>query len=157
VDRLDTWLNAQRGWRRLLLMIATWYGSTLVLCRGVWGLSTSEFTLPTLDAIVIAVIAVPGTVCIGLALAANYARSTRNARRKKGQPPFFMWRMTVAQWLLSFALLTTVFIPLYSHHKTVFALQMISLAGFYLLILEIRRYTDRFTRPRADYLPQSMI
>jgi hypothetical protein len=157
VDRLDTWLNAQRGWRRLLLMIATWYGSTLVLCCGVWGLSTSEFTLPTLDAIVIAVVAIPGTVCIGLALAANYARRTRSPRRKKGQPPFLMWRTAVGVWLLSFELLITVFMPLHWRHKPVFVLAMIFLGAYFLLLVETLRYTDRFTGPRADYLPKNMI
>jgi hypothetical protein len=157
VDRLDTWLNAQRGWRRLLLMIATWYGSTLCLCCGVWGLSTSEFTLPTLDAIVIAVLAIPGAVCIGLVMVANYARHTRSPRRKKGQPPFLMWRTTVGVWLLSFELLITVFMPLHWRHKPVFVLAMILLAGYLLLLVETRRYTDRFTRPRGDYLPENMI
>jgi hypothetical protein len=157
VDRLDTWLNAQRGWRRLLLMIATWYGSTLCLCGGVWGLSTSEFTLPTLDAIVIAVVAVPGTVCIGLALAANYARRTRSPKRKKGQPPFLMWRTAVGIWLLTFGLLITIFMPSHWRHKPVLVLAVIFLGGYFLLLVETIRYTDRFTQPRVDYLPKNMI
>ena len=141
----------------VLVMIATWYGSTLVLCRSVWGLSTSEFTLPTLDAIVIAVVAIPGAVCIGLDLAANYARQTRNPKRKKGQPPFFMWRTAVGMWLLTFGLLITVFMPPHWRHKPGFVLAMIFLGGYFLLLIETLRYTDRFTQPRADYLPQNMI
>jgi hypothetical protein len=157
VDRLDTWLNAQRGWRRLLLMIATWYGSTLVLGCSVWDLSTSEFPLTILDAVVIAVVALPGTVCIGLAQSANYARSTRNPKRKKGQPPFLMWRTAVGMWLLTFGLLITVFMPPHWRHKPVFVLAVIFLGGYFLLVLETLRYTHRFTQPRADYLPQKMI
>lgn len=157
MDRLDTWLNAQRGWRRLLLMIATWYASTLLLCSSVWMLSTSEFTLPTFDAIVIAVLAIPGAVFIGLALAANYARHTRSPKRKKGQPPFLMWRTTVGLWLLTSELLITLFIPHHGHHKSLFVLDMILLGGYLLLMAETRRYADRFTRPREDYLPKNMI
>ena len=129
MDRLDTWLNAQRGWRRLLLMIATWYGSTLCLCCGVWGLSTSEFTLPTLDA-------APGTASTAITM--------------KGQPPFLMWRTTVGLWLLTSELLITVFIPHHGHHKSLFVLAMILLGGYFLLLVETLRYTSRFTRPRED-------
>jgi hypothetical protein len=157
VDRLDTWLNAQRGWRRLLLMIATWYGSALVLGRGVWGLSTSEFALPALDSIVIAVLALPGAVCIGSVMAVIYARHTRSPKRKKGQPPFFMWRTTLGLWLLSFDLSITVFLPTPGHHRSILVLAMVFLGGYLLLLLETRRYMDRFTRPREDYLPKNMI
>jgi hypothetical protein len=156
VDRFDTWLNAQRGWRRLLLMIATWYASTLLLCCSVWMLSTSEFALPALDATVIAVLAIPATICLGSAMAANYARRARNPRRKKGQPPFFMWRTAVGLWLIPLDLLIG-FGPLREHHRTVFVLEMILVGGYLLLVAETRRYTDRFTRPRAGDLPKNMI
>jgi len=157
VDRLDIWLNAQRGWRRLLLMIATWYGSTLVLSYGIWGLSTSEFAVPVLDTALIAVLAIPGAVCIGSILATIYARRARNTRRKKGQPPFFIWRTTVGQWLLSSELLLGIFNPPYGHHMWVIWLMLILLLGFFLLVLETQRYTARFTRPREGYLPKNMI
>ena len=157
MDRLDTWLNAQRGWRRLLVLIATCYGSTLVLSYGIWGLSTSEFAVPALDTVLIAVLAIPGAVCIGSVMAKIDARRARNPRRKKGQPPFFMWRTTVGQWLLSSELLLGIFSPLYGHHRWVIGLMLILLCGFFLLVLETRRYTDRFTRPREGYIPKNMI
>jgi hypothetical protein len=157
VDRLDTWLNAQRGWRRLLLMIATWYASTLLLCCCAWMLSTSDFALPALDATVIAILAIPATICLGSAMAANYARGARNPRRKKGQPPFFMWRTAVGLWLIPFYVLIGFLSPFRAHHRTVFVLEIILVGGYLLLVAETRRYTDRFTRPRADYLPENMI
>ena len=105
----------------------------------------------------IAVLAIPGAVCIGLAQSANYARSNRNPKRKKGQPPFFMWRTTLGLWLLNLDLSLGVFNPLHGHHRSTFALAVIFLGGYFLLLLETLRYTDRFTQPRADYLPQKMI
>lgn len=42
-------------------------------------------------------------------------------------------------------------------HKPVFVLAMIFLGGYLLLLVETRRYTDRFTRPRGDYLPANTI
>ena len=149
MDRLDTWLNAQRGWRRLLLMIATWYGSTLAISYGIWGLSTSEFAVPALDIAVIAVLAIPGAVCIGSVLATIYARRARNPRRKKGLPPFFMWRTTVGLWLLSSELLLGVFEPA-PRAPHVGYLADVDLAGrlFPARTERHRRYTDRFTRPR---------
>ncbi len=157
MDRLDTWLNAQRGWRRLPLMIATWYGSTLSLGCSVWELSTSEFTLPVLDATVIAVLALPGAACIGSVLAANYARNALNPKRKKGLPPFFMWRTTVGLWLITFDLSIGALIPHHGHHKAILALSMILVGGYFLLVVETHRYTGRFTRPRGADLPESMM
>jgi hypothetical protein len=156
VDRLDIWLNAQRGWRRLLLMLATCYGSTLVLSYGIWGLSTSEFAVPALDTALIAVLAIPGAVCIGSVMATSHARRARNPRRKKGQPPFFMWRTTVGLWLLSSELLLGIFNPPVGHHRWVIWLMLILLGGYLLLVLETLRYKERFTRPREGYLPDSM-
>jgi hypothetical protein len=68
-----------------------------------------------------------------------------------------MWRTTVGLWLLTFELLITVFMPLYSRHKPVFVLVMILLGGYLLLLAETLRYTSRFTRPREDYLQKNMI
>jgi uncharacterized membrane protein len=86
-----------------------------------------------------------------------YARQARNPRRKQALPPFLMWRTTVGVWLLSFELLITVFVPLRWRHKPVFVLAMILLGGYLLLLIETRRYPDRFTGPRADHLPENVI
>jgi len=86
-----------------------------------------------------------------------YARQARSPRRKKGQPPFFMWRTTVGLWLLNLDLSLGVFNPLHGHHRSTFALAMILLGGYFVVAVETRRYTERFTRPRRDYLPQKMI
>jgi hypothetical protein len=79
VDRLDTWLNAQRGWRRLALIGATLYAPTFMtgfcawLCVGLWAGGAAQG--PTLPALAIgAILAVPAALGLGSATAAIRAR-----------------------------------------------------------------------------------
>ena len=90
-------------------------------------------------------------------MAVIYARHTRSPKRRKGQSPFFMWRTTLGLWLLNFDLSITVFFPTPGHHRSILVLAMVLLGGYFLLAVETRRYTSRFTRPRVDYLPKNMI
>ena len=95
MDRLDTWLNAQRGWRRLALIGLATYAPIACLGFGILGFfALFELILAFGAAAIVAIaaLALPAAVGLGSISAAIYSRRARNPKRRKGQPPFFMWR-----------------------------------------------------------------
>jgi amino acid transporter len=109
VDRLDTWLNAQRGWRRLAFIGLATYAPIACLGFGILGFfalfSSSSPSVPAIVAI--ATLALPAAVGLGSISAAIYSRRARNPKRRKGQPPFFMWRFIALMWMILAGVATT--------------------------------------------------
>jgi hypothetical protein len=69
VDRLDTWLNAQRGWRRLAIIGVATYAPIACLifaCLGFFSLlSSSGPPVPVGAVVAIAVLSAPAAVGLG--------------------------------------------------------------------------------------------
>ena len=70
MDRLDIWLNAQRGWRRLAVIGVSSYMPTVCLgfcVMGFWilGVSSSLPPMPVAGIVAIALLAIPAAVGLG--------------------------------------------------------------------------------------------
>jgi Na+/phosphate symporter len=167
VDRLDAWLNAQRGWRRRAIIVAAFDPPTALL-----GISVSLFidlwaagpsggpALPALAISAIAVLALPVAAGLGSVMAVIHARRAANPRRNRRQPPFFMWRMIAALWLmlsteLCATLLQTLGRPT-TGHRVLAGLQLILAIALIPLWVETVRYSRRFTRPPATDQAETM-
>lgn len=159
MDRLDTWLNAQRGWRRLLLIAVAGYAPTVMvgfyswLCLGPWAGGT--FRGPTLSAIAIcAILAVPAAVGLSAVGAMLYARQARNPRRKQASPPFLMWRMAALFWLMFTSPLSATFAAYQgsstASHRVLGGLQLISAVAVITLFAETLRYRRHLARARIE-------
>jgi hypothetical protein len=159
VDRLDTWLNAQRGWRRLALTAAAGYAPLVMvgfyswLCLGLW--AREGFRDPTLAALAVcAILAVPAAVGLSSIGAMLYARQARNPRRKKAPLPFLMWRMTALFWLMLVSSVSGTFATdqgsSTATHRDVGGLELVFAIAVIAMFLETLRYRRRFTRPRID-------
>jgi hypothetical protein len=98
VDRVDRWLNAQRGWRRLLicwLYFAPVFVDEGLLWSG-WGNIANDATVPT-GAVLLRV----GIAALaGVQLAAVLVRLQMWGRKSRPWAPGFSWRMTVAIYVL---------------------------------------------------------
>jgi hypothetical protein len=153
VDRFDTWLNAQRGWRRLAIVGVAWYWPTAAI--GFWLLLFSRTWLPAPKPVLvaIAVLALPAAGGLGSVMAANYSRRARNPKRKKGLPPFFMWRQIALPWVLFAGLSATSVAP---RNHAVPGLQMISGVIVIALAVETYRYSRRFTGPLRAVEPPAL-
>jgi hypothetical protein len=161
VDRLDTWLNAQRHWRRLALIGATLYPPTVLIGFSSWlgfdlwatGASPDP-TLPALAICAIVVLAVPVAVGLGSVRVVIYAREARNPRRKKALPPFLMWRTTALFSLMFATSLLAMLVAnqdsLTTAHKILDGLQIIFAIGVIALAVETLRYSRRFARARIE-------
>jgi hypothetical protein len=159
VDRLDTWLNAQRGWRRLALIGATLYAPTFMtgfytrLCLGLWAGGASRG--PTRPALAIgAILAVPAALGLGSVTAVIHARNARNPNRKQPLLPFLMWRTTALFWLmLATSLSATLVVDQSSSaasHRLLGGLSLIFALAVIALTVEILRYSGRFARARIE-------
>ena len=158
MDRLDTWLNEQRGWRRLAIIGVSSYMPTV--CLGfcvmgffILGFSSSLPPMPVAAIVAIAVLAIPAAVGLGSIMAVIYSRRARNRKRKKGLPPFFMWRQIALPWLLIPTFLNAILLNTQDRStpdvRALALLQVISSIAMIALALEIWRYGRRFSRPRG--------
>jgi hypothetical protein len=164
MDRLDTWLNAQRGWRRLAIIGVSSYMPTVCLgfCVMVFcilGFGSSWPPMPVAAIVALAVLAIPAAVGFGSTLAVIYSRRARNPKRKKGLPPFFMWRQIALPWLLIPTFLNAILLNTQDRStpdvRALALLQVISSIAMLALALETWRYGRRFTRPRAAGQPSA--
>ena len=162
MDRLDIWLNAQRGWRRLAVIGVSSYMPTVCLgfcVMGFWilGVSSSLPPMPVAAIVAIAILAIPAAVGLGSIMAVIYSRRARNTMRKKGLPPFFMWRQIALPWLLIPTLLNAILFNTQDRSapdvRALALLQVISSIAIIALAVETYRYSRRFTRPRAAGQP----
>jgi hypothetical protein len=151
VDRLDTWLNAQRGWRRLALIGVAWYLPVFCLgfCLSVFLPAWPPTPNPVLVAI--ALLALPGSVGLGSILAALHSRRARSPKRKKGLPPFLMWRQIALPWVLAAGLATTRVA-----NQVAPGSLMISAIIIFALAVENWRYARRFITPSAVVEPAAL-
>lgn len=159
MDRLDAWLNAQRGWRRLVLTVMAEYPLTIALGYVARLIIAFESPISTLDSAAIAVLALPGAIAVGSLMAALHARRAQNSRRKRGQPPFFVWRQIAAMWVLLGYLPTRMLlgqrIPTWMllgqpPFRSDEVLALIVSSGYFVLSMEAVRYRRRFTGLHAD-------
>jgi hypothetical protein len=159
VDRFDTWLNAQQGRRRLALIAVTGYVPTVMvgfyswLCLAPWAGGT--FRGPTLSAFAVcAILAVPAAVGLSAVGAMLYARQARNPRGKQAVPPFLMWRMIAAFWLMLASSLSATFVAdqgsSTASHRVLAGLQLIFAVAVIGLFVETLRYRRRFARARIE-------
>ena len=158
MDRLDTWLNEQRGWRRLAVIEVSSYMPTV--CLGfcvmgvcILGFSSSLPPMPVAAIGAIALLAIPAAVGFGSIMAVIYSRRARNPKRKKGLPPFFMWRQIALPWLLIPTFVNAILLNTQDRSnpdvRALALLEVISSIAMIGLALEIWRYGRRFTRPRG--------
>lgn len=159
MDRFDTWLNTQRGWRRLALIAVAGYAPTVMvgfyswLCLGLWAGGASQGR--TLSAFAIcAILAVPAAACLSAVGAMLYARQARNPRRKQALPPFLMWRMTALFSLMLASSLSATFVAdqgsSTASHRVLAGLQLIFAVAVIALFVETLRYRRRFARARIE-------
>jgi hypothetical protein len=155
VDRLDTSLNAQRGWRRLAIFGMAWYLPIFLIAFCVVVFPGSP--TPVLAVVAIAILALPTAVGLGSIMAVVYSWRARNPRRKKGLAPFFMWRQMALPWLLIPTLLNATLLSAQGRStpddRALALLQVISSIAIFALALETYRYSRRFTRPRGAGQP----
>jgi hypothetical protein len=96
VDRLDTWLNAQRGWRRLaLLWLQLYLPSILIINAYLSGRNlVAEQTSGTELVWLLALPFPCAAVLIGPVLLAQARRERRARKRGSFSPPLLSWRFT---------------------------------------------------------------
>ena len=98
MDRVDHWLNAQRGWRRLLigwLYLAPTFLDAGLLWSG-WGNIEGDATVPTGTVVLRVVIA----ALAGVPLAPVLVRLQMWGRKSRPWTSGFSWRMTVGIYIL---------------------------------------------------------
>jgi hypothetical protein len=158
MDRLDARLNEQRGWRRLAVIGVSSYMPTV--CLGfcvmgvcILGFSSSLPPMPVAAIGAIALLAIPAAVGFGSIMAVIYSWRARNPNRKRGLPPFFMWRQIALPWLLIPTLLNATLLNTQDRstpdERALALLQVISSIAIVVLALETWRYSRRFSRPRG--------
>jgi hypothetical protein len=154
VDRLDTWLNAQRGWRRFALLMVQ-IGPIAVLLAfcvvGAWGPS-----LPPLG------LAFAGVVALGLAGAALlcvlqlWLHARRGRDDRKNQVPLLTWRAIVYSPVMMGPFILIVSLsnapPVWhrQHHRALDIAFLILLPGMLFVSWERARYQKRL-RDRQHY------
>jgi hypothetical protein len=156
VDRLDTWLNAQQGWRRLTIVGVAFYapvGCLAFACLGFFVLASSS-SIPVPAVVAIAVLTLPAAIGLGLILDAVHSRRARSPKPgKKPRPPFFMWRQTALLWTILAGMGTT---PLTPPGNRAIAIAHIILAILVIpLAAENYRYARRLRSSGAGGLPAS--
>jgi hypothetical protein len=149
VDRLDTWLNEQRGWRRLAVFAMAWYWPTVWIAFFFWVFPRTSLSVIVIVAI--AMLALPAAVGLGSIMAVIYSRRARNRKRKKRLGPFFMWRQILLPWLMIPTLLNATLLNTQGRptpdERVLVLLQVIFSIAIFALALETWRYSRRFTRP----------
>ena len=98
VDRVDRWLNAQRGWRRLL---TGWLVLAPALADlGLWWSAYGNFdgnaTVPTGTLLLRVAIA----ALAGIPLAAMQVRPPKRRRKSRAWEPGYSWRRITAMYIL---------------------------------------------------------
>jgi hypothetical protein len=163
VDRLDTWLNAQRGRRRLWLVCLNAYPAAVCIAVIVMGSQNLTGRQPPGIALIFwsLALAVPGALPLGGLILLTRQRYERRARaRGKFEPPFFLWRMTGYIFLLATAITIQQFgiaqPPGWQHERHVLDLiSLVFLACAMILLLDGLRYTHRLRRLARGRLPTS--
>jgi hypothetical protein len=155
VDRLDIWLNAQRGWRRLAIVGVAFYAPIACLsygCLAFWSLfSSSGPPVPVPAVVAIAVLALPAAVGLGSITAAIRSRREQSPKRRRGWPPLFMWRQIALLWMILAGMCTA---PLTPPGNRAIAIAHLILAILVIpLAAENYRYARRFRSSRAIKLP----
>jgi hypothetical protein len=152
VDRLDTWLNAQRGWRRLTIIGVATYAPIACLsfaCLAFFSLlSSSGPSVPVRAVVAIAVLALPAAVGLGSITAMIYSRRARSPKRRKGLPPFLMWRQIALPWMILAGIATAPLTP--PGNRTIALVHLIFALLVVPLAAENYRYSRRFTRQLGE-------
>jgi hypothetical protein len=150
VDRLDLWLNAQRGWRREALI---W----LQLAPLTFMLGAAAFALFGLTAWGVA-----GPIALAaLFRAAVRMRPAIGHARKKWIPPLFSWRRMAGLLALSASQSPNAFIAAeygtsgWQHwHRVTGAVALVASIAFLAALIADLRYTRRLSR-QATAAPQA--
>jgi hypothetical protein len=101
VDRLDSWLNRQIGWRQAVLMWVHLCPPAAMIGFGLWGLLGPGSPEPGLTFVKVGAVSVLAAVPVAVILVS--ARHVRVARI--GGKPAFLWRASAALLLWSGALI----------------------------------------------------
>ena len=86
-------------------------------------------------------------------MAALHSRRARNPGRKKGLPPFFMWRQLALPWVLIAGAAVGRIDP---RNEDFVDFQMVSAIIVIALAVENVRYARRFTTPTALAEPSAL-
>jgi hypothetical protein len=142
VDRLDTWLNGQHGWRLFVLFCLEALPLALMLSLTLnvaWSLFSGPLPTPSTIAGA-AVMAVPGALALACLMLWLHPRAVRSARKRYMSPyPLLSWRAFA--WLLLFS--TSMFMsmraqaqPIQWHrgHREVFLISTITGVASYAFL-----------------------
>ena len=140
MDRVDSWLNSQVGWRRAILIWLTVCPAAILAGCGVWALVTpgaAGLGTGFVEVVVCSVIAV-----VPFAWLATVVQRRRVARGLS--MPFFSWRLSASVVSMTAAVLPGVLFdqqPYWHHiHRAVDLSQMVFLiAAVVLFLLAARR------------------
>jgi hypothetical protein len=150
VDRVDRWLNAQRGWRRLLigwlaiapalLLMGLWWSA--------WGNIDADVTVPIGTVLLrVAIVAVAG-----IPLAAVQVRPLRRRRKSRPWEPGFSWRMIAGMYVMmtgwgvsTYGNTRTLAWQQHQHHLLSGAL-LLSVVGYGVMLIWNGRYYRKLRR-----------
>jgi hypothetical protein len=152
VDRLDVWLNAQRGWRRRAVIPLYLYPAAWVVCAAAWlvwqDLNSNE--APGVGSLYwLAGVSVPVTLLLaGLTQPVQAVRVRSRAKRGKPVLPTFVWRWSVFEALMA---LNVTFMGFFINqsatwkqaHRPAHFIPLVVVVGAAVLLLESQRYTRR--------------
>ena len=146
VDRLDTWLSAQRGWRRDLLLWLYIGPLVIMLCAMAWSWTGQAGW-----------VAIPIVLGIGGWLSIRRPEEIRRRTpRKKWRPPDLSWRRTLAALLLSACQAVNAYIgpdettARWRHwHPAFGTVNLVASAAFTILVIAAFRYVRRMSRQAA--------
>jgi hypothetical protein len=160
VDRLDTWLNAQRGWRRLgLLWLQTFPASILVVNAYLGWRGLSDSQPAGTEWVWLVALAVPcTTVLAGVVLLLRPGSERRAGSRGRFVQPLFSWRGTGFILLLASSKVADVYVTSAPYdwkqrHHALSAILMVLIIGACVLGFENFRYIRRMRRLAAAAAP----
>jgi hypothetical protein len=154
VDRLDAWLNAQRGWRRLALVWLQLYPASIVIANGylTWRNRTPDQP-PAISYVSLLTLAVPVATVLAVPFLLLRTARVRRIRRRGGLvEPFLSWRFTALFLLLAGSMTLGVIINDHGvgwrqQHEALWNVVMALAIAAVVLGLETFRYAHCLRRP----------
>ena len=157
MDRLDTWLNAQRGWRCFALSWAQLYAPALLMVNAYLGWrNLPSGQASEMQYVWLLALAVPcAAVLAGPLLLLRAARERRVSRRGGFSEPFLSWRLTLMFLLIGSSVTLVAFINGHGlgweqQHNGLWTVALILPICALALGLETFRYARRIRRANGQ-------
>jgi hypothetical protein len=155
VDRVDRWLNAQRGWRRLLigwLFVAPVAVDAGLLWSGSGNLD-DQGTVPTGSVLLRVAIA----VLVAIPVAAVLVRLQLRILKSRPWNPGFSWRMIAAMYVLMTGMDVVVYgdtrTLAWRHQHVPYNAIFLADAAFFVLVIWNALYLRKLRRQAAETQP----